>query len=500
MSSRATLALLLVAAALGAWVYFYEIQGKAQREEEEKAAKKLFVVEADAITALELPLDGGGEARLVRDPAEATRWRIESPIAYAADGGVVSGLLSGLVGLESEAKLAKPADLAPFGLDDKRRELRAFTGEGEPKRLWLGGAAPIGATRYVAVPGDEAHVFTVKDGAARALEPRLETLRDRRVTTLDPASVTAFRVNEKGAGVVAARRAPAPAPEPAKAEAERAGDEPAEASEPPAEPAWELVEPLAEKADGGAVRRAIENLAYARAISFVDAPEAPAKYGLDPPAFEVVLESGGAEHRYELGRVNEMAYVRADGKPPLFQVPPRLLDDVPRDLFAYRFKQVLKLDEQAVKKLDVEFPRDGKSYRFALAENAWKAEGGEVEVEATRIEDILYAIRDLEAKAAIEASVALADLGLEKPRVRITARDAGDKDLGRLELGDDDPATGTAARTSQNDRLWRVAADLASDIPLGEEAFRNRWVKQSGVETPPPSAPEPDLPIENDEP
>jgi hypothetical protein len=498
MSSRATLALLLVAAALGAWVYFYEIQGKAQREEEEKAAKKLFVVEADAITALELPLDGGGEARLVRDPADATRWRIESPIAYAADGGVVSGLLSGLVGLESEAKLAKPADLAPFGLDDKRRELRAFTGEAEPRRLWLGGAAPIGATRYVAVPGDE-HVFTVKDGAARALEPRLETLRDRRVTALDPASVTAFRVNEKGAAVVAAKRAPAPAPEPAKAEGEKAGDEPAEAVEPPAEPAWELVEPLAEKADGGAVRRAIENLAYARAITFVDAPEAPAKYGLDPPAFEVVLESGGAEHRYELGRVNEMAYVRADGKPPLFQVPPRLLDDVPRDLFAYRFKQVLKLDEQAVKKLDVEFPRDGKTYRFALAENAWKAEGADVEVEATRIEDILYAIRDLEAKAPIEASVALADLGLEKPRVRITARDADDKELGRLELGDDDPATGTAARTSQNDRLWRVATDLASDIPLGEEAFRNRWVKQSAAEEP-ALAPQPEAAVEGHEP
>ena len=59
MKPRNTLILALVVAALGAFVWFYEIQGAEKRSEEESASKRIFHdLKADAIEWIELRTDG----------------------------------------------------------------------------------------------------------------------------------------------------------------------------------------------------------------------------------------------------------------------------------------------------------------------------------------------------------------------------------------------------------------------------------------------------------
>jgi hypothetical protein len=80
--------------------------------------------------------------------------------------------------------------------------------------------------------------------------------------------------------------------------------------------------------------------------------------------------------------------------------------------------------------------------------------------------------------------------------VRVAARSKTGEELAWLELGDPDPERGLAARSSAGPEIWRVDNKLGEDVPLGLDAFRNRFGEKladpPAPETPPaPSVPEP---------
>ena len=116
MNPRTTGILFLVAAALGAFVWFYEIRGEAGRKDAEAAAKRLFPgVAAEAVDRIELTTSDGARARLERREGE---WRIALPLATQADGFVADAIASALSQLGSESTFDEPQPLAVYGLDD----------------------------------------------------------------------------------------------------------------------------------------------------------------------------------------------------------------------------------------------------------------------------------------------------------------------------------------------------------------------------------------------
>ena len=295
MNPRVTLALVAVAAALGAYLWLVELPGEGAEVEEDR----VLDIEAAAVTALEVPLEGGETGRIVRAADGATDWLLEAPVAYAADDAAVERLVAALVGLDRSAALAElPDDLVPFGLAARDRMVRVWTGEGDPIELVLGGVAPIGSTRYVLRSGEQPALFTVARGDYEALQPELKQLRDKRVVRLAPDEVDALRVALEGETLVAAER----------------GEDPAEEAEPSAaDPAWRLVEPVQEPADGAQILRLIQDVAFSRAVEFLDGEVDAAKTGLDAPVVEVTLAAGGRTERVAFGRVEEGVYARVEG-------------------------------------------------------------------------------------------------------------------------------------------------------------------------------------------
>ncbi len=476
MSFRATIVLGVIAAGLGLYVYLVELQGERSRQQAETEAKRLLSFESEQITALEVPLEGGGSAKLVAaGEGDSRAWSLETPVVFPADARFVSNLLSTLTRLEAETVIEDaPEDLAPFGLGEGRRSVRVWTGEDEPTVLHLGGEAPVGQQLYLARAEESERIYTVMQGQAAALEPRLRDLRDKRLVRFDVDDVKSLQVREYGSLVATVERT-----EP-QAEAEDGG--------------WRVIEPSEDRGDAERIQRALQDLTLARATDFIDQPGALAEYGLDAPELELGIETASGTQQLQISRVQDKGFVRVDAGEVIYRTSDRVLMNVPRSLFAYRYKQVLKLDADSVRRIELDFPREQASYAFVRENESWVSEDAEAPVKSLSVEDVLYAIEDLTATGIEESAPDLAALGLDPPRVRVRALSASGTELGGLELGDPREED-LAARSSANDRLWRVSNNVGIDVPLSVEAFERNFLEQPAetaadpnAGTPPPVA------------
>jgi hypothetical protein len=471
---RGTLVLVGLALAAILYLQYVELPRSDAAKESEERGKKLAALEPDLVRALEVPLREGGSARVVRSAA-GEPWQLEAPLSWPADADAVNGIVSALADLAVEHEIEQvPADLAPFGFGDPARTLRVALAEGEPIELRLGGKAPIGSTRYVLREGAPRRLASVSEASLFALEPALLTLRDKEIAQLDPDAIDSLRVRRAGKLVVAAKRKPAATPE--------------------VEPDWEIAEPIAERGDAGRIRRLLQDLSFLRATGFRDGAQDDKALGLAAPEAEVELRAGEREEHLAFGRGEGKVFARVQGGAAVFEVPDRILADLPGDLFAYREKQVAALPTDQATRLSLYLPRDSAQFAFEKKESEWVATGSEVSVDSLKLEDVLYAVRDLEATALVEGTPDPAKLGLEPPRVRVELADAAGKTLGWVELGDQTDE-GVAARSSSGDRVWRVANDIGRDVPLSLEAWNAHWVKggadAAAAESPPGAEPLP---------
>jgi hypothetical protein len=457
VNQRWTFALLAVAAALGAWVWFGEIKGDERKQAAEAATKQFFALAPKDVTALELSLGGGATAKLVRSEAG---WKLESPVAYPADGDAVERALANLEKLSYTVVISPaPADLEQFGLGADARHVRAFAGGGEPKEVLVGGTAPVSGGRYLALAGEPSKLYVVDPAGAAGLTPTLLQLRDKRLLRAASGAVSDFTVRKNGAVVARASRTDA---------------------------GWQLVEPEAAPGDKEKIERTLEEIGLARASDFSSPDAVPEEYGFAKPDLELALVTPAGTEQLALASAGGKTWVRREGDPVLLQVNPAVLNGVPTAFFDYRAKRVLTLDTAAVHALELAFPRSGQSHRFERTGDDWKPVEPGLALRPLKLEDLVFALSSLEASGLEPAGADRKALGLEPPAVTIRALDAKGGELGALSLGDPAAPAGVPALSSQHPEVWRVPNELGREVPLTAEAFQNAFVK---APEPKPAAP-----------
>lgn len=462
MSTRWTLGLLALAAALGAWVYFGEIRGEARKQEAESAAKKIFGVDSASVTALELTLADGKIARVSRDGT--SDWKVESPVAYPADRDAVERALKALAKLDSTAVISPaPADLAPFGLGSAGKKVRVFSGAGEPQELVVGGPTPVGSGKYLSLASDPSRVFAVDTGALYGLTPTLVELRDKRVLRVTSGNVDELTVRLHGAEVAHAKRGAA---------------------------GWELLAPQPAPGDAAKIRRTLDELALARATDFADSPSKAQSDTLAKPELELVIRTPDKEERLAFAHVDDKVWLERAGDPVLLAVNPGVVTQIPSQPFDYREKHVFTLVADQVHGFEVTYPRTGESHRFDLKGSDWKPAEAGLEVRPLKVEDALFAIASLDATGIEPPGADRKALGLDAAAVTLRAFDEKGAELGALSLGNASADKGLPAASSQNGEVWRVPNELGKEIPLTPEAFKIDWVKKPGEsgESPAPAA------------
>ena len=474
MSPRSTGILALVAIALGAFVYFYEIEGEQGRNATEEAERRIFSgLEEGSIEAIELETQDFRSARFVRTNG---LWDLVEPVNSPADAASLDAMSAVLVQLSRAGRVDAPGPLDEYGLGEAARLIR-FEVDGEDRGLRIGRRTPVGGHLYVATLSSDA-VFFVESFRINAFNRNLDDLRDRRILPIESAAVTEISLKWRGGEVDLEKR----------------------------EDDWWVVSPVIELADASTVRDLLDDLSYLRAQSFVDDEDESTAEKMAEVAFDVRLTHDGSESRATFGAsvgrdpsAGESRLVRGRDE-QLFQVAPERFEDFERTLSAYRFRTLSAFDGSSARKIIIDFGDDriadeptadsvGDRIEMRLDGPHWRSTD-DVSIESEEIQALIQELSQLRATTVVADEMGIAErtgLGLTPPRIRFRVESEmigeGEADLlADVSLGLFDAQRGIYAQRSGDSKIYLLDPVLAESLPVGREAFNERFVSKSAVE------------------
>lgn len=497
MKPRNTALLLVVAALLGAFVWWYEVKGGEERKLAEDAAKRLFPgLEGSAVEWIEIrtsdpePLDARVERR-------EGGWRVVKPLEAEADPVTLDGMATTLAEITSEATIETQEDPGIYGLGEGARVVR-FRAGGAEHVLRLGKQAPVGPNTYASA-GDTAAILTVPTYRATSLDKKLSELREHRLLRFDRSAIQGADVSWPGGAVTL----------------EKKGD------------VWALASPLQGPADEATVDKLLSDAGFLRAEGFVDAPASDAELGLDAPELTLSLRAappagGGEAPRFALVIGKPLAKdptqraVRVAGG-PTYTVGVERLADFPRRVAAYRFKEIARFNATDARRIELRFedPAGGAPLVESISQGdaGWSVESPPpgrslVSGKPTRLVAELSRLGGIDVVSDDGGDAERRANGLAPPAVVIRvfgAKTAQDEPLlATVEIGHHD-AQGFVATAGPGATLYRVDPALAEHVPTSLAAWRARFLSSAAEEpapdvTPSEDAIAPDAPSDDPDP
>lgn len=372
---KSTLALLIVLAGLGGYIYFVDAERPAGGTEQRD---KVFTVEAEKLQ--ELRVTTGGETSVLRK-ADGM-WKMAEPAETDADQTEVTSLTSNLASLEVNRVVDEnAADLAQYGLAPPVVEV-AFKADGNVNgAIALGNKTPTSGDIYAVRPGEK-KVFLVAAYLETSFNKKPFDLRDKRILRFERDKIDALNIT-----VGTSRFALA-----------RAGSE------------WTLTAPVKARGDYSAIEGILTRLSSTNMTKLVDAaPKDLKAYGLAPA--DVVFSIGAGSTTAELavaaekdGVVNALDRTRNI----VFTIDPAVATDLKKGVDDYRDKDLFEF--RPFNAVRVKITRGAESYEFAkvaaqdTTPEKWQrvpadAGGTATDIEGVKIDDLLTKLSSLRAQS-----------------------------------------------------------------------------------------------------
>ncbi|HBZ70723.1 MAG TPA: hypothetical protein DEP35_13715 [Deltaproteobacteria bacterium] len=465
MSPRVTLILFLLAAGLGAFVYLYEIRGADQRKEAEARAKRLFPgVEVSDIDAIWLTTTEGKSAEVVR---QARGWQVEKPVVAPGDPVALDGMANALAEISSQATIPDPQAPEVYGLGDSARVVK-FRAKGAEHELRIGKSVPVGANTYASTADIKA-VYAVPTYRATTFQKSLDDLREHRVLRFDRNSIDRIEVGWTAGGVVLEKK----------------------------DDAWRLTSPVEGPADDDTVDKLLSDASYLRADGFIDSPPPDDALALANP--EVTLALSGkppaagqppTSFTLKLGGPlpsNPKRRALRTGDGAVYEIATERIAEFPRDVTAYRFKEVSRFSPSDASRMELTF--QGEAGKPALVVGLDRGDAGWtsnaqplVPGKAARLAAELSHLRAAGIVNDHPTEAELKAHGLAPPQVTIRVLGAKPASgeaplLADVEIGTSD-AQGAAAKSSKSEALYRLGPELAEHVPETLAVWREKFVSK----------------------
>ncbi len=311
---QSTLILLVLALAVGGYLYF--VESKRDVTDENAKAKVFTAADSTKINQLEIK-SSTGEVTGFRKGTDGA-WTIVKPVEAPADRNSVSDIVTNLANLEEDREVdPNAADLKVFGLAEPRLEVTFHSeGEKEPKRILFGDKTPAGTGMYARLPEGN-RVFLVGTALDTSLDKSAFDFRDKKAFTFDETTVSSL---ELASGAQTIRL-------------EKAGED------------WKLVKPIQAPADFVSVNGIIGQLQSAQMTALKERPEElkdVKQYGLDRPQVVAPIGTGASSVTIEIGGEAEAGSVwaRDAARPLIFSINTNVADELNKKVDDLRRKEV----------------------------------------------------------------------------------------------------------------------------------------------------------------
>lgn len=384
-----TVALTVVLAGLGAYIYFVDSKKPAS---DATVKAKVFTVDAGAIAEFTLKAADGEETTVRKGQ---TGWQVVAPVQADADANEPASITSSLATLELNRVVDEnPSSVADFGLDPARMEV-SFTvaGEEKPKRLLIGAKTPTGTDLYARRPG-EPRVFLIPAFVETTFNRTPFDLRDKSVVKVDRIAVETVDVTAGAETLQFVRRG---------------------------ETEWNVTRPQAVRGDFGAIDGLINTLATGQVQKFIeDRPVDAPEYGFARPAATVTFTSGGTQTTLTVGaEVEGTRYARDSTRPLVFTVGANLVADLKKPLDTFRRKDIFDFRVFNVARVVFALGADTLSIqktKTGEGPDIWKTGSGKT-LEGSKAEESIIKFSNLKAQAFVATVPAAA----KTPVLTVTA-------------------------------------------------------------------------------
>jgi hypothetical protein len=383
---RSFLVLLVIAAALGGYLYY---DSKRAPGDEKKQEKVFAGVASDKIERLVVKSASGDQTTVEK---QGTAWQVTQPAPAAADEAEVSGITSNLASLEVQRVVDEQAtDLKQYGLDPARIEV-TFTFAGKPQKLLIGQKTPTGTDLYARLP-DKPRVFLVASYLESTFNKSSFDLRDKTILKIDREKVDRLEIET---------------PDRTLRVAKQGAD-------------WRIASPVEGRADFGAVEGIIGRL-NTTPMKAITAPEAAdlKEYGLDKPAATVRVASGSAQAGLAIGKSagDGVVYAKDLSRPMVFTIESALLDELKKPADDFRVKDLF--DARSFNTTRIEIARNGQTTTFekTKGKEEWKQLTPSAKAaDAAKVDALLTALSSTRASSFVDK---IAGTGLENPEITVS--------------------------------------------------------------------------------
>ena len=408
---RSTLALMVVLAGLGAYIYF--VTSKQDDSATSKQEKVFAGLQTDKIAELRIKAESG-DVTSVKKGTDG--WELVSPATGKASETEVLAITSALEQVDIARVLEEnPTDLKQYGLDAPRIDVEFKSADGKTTGRLLVGAKTATAGNVYAKRSDQQRVLLIPAYHEASFNKNTFDLRDKTLITLKREAVDGIETVVDGRTIRLAK----------------AGE------------AWRLTAPVAVRADTSAAEGLLGRIetAQMKSIATSDASAADLKkYGLDKPSATVTVSLGSARATLAIGGAagEEDVYVRDLSKPLVATVEKGLAEDVRKGVEDFRLKDVFEF--RAFNATRMEFTRGGKSVVFervkakdANAADTWRRiSPSTADADKDKIESLLTGLADIRAQSFTSSR---ANTGLEAPVLAVHATFEDGKKEERVSFG-----------------------------------------------------------------
>jgi len=410
MKSKTTLILLVITAAVFAYMFFYERKAPTT-EEAKRQAQNVVNFSREKIDGIVIQ-NGDDKIDLRR---RDKKWRLETPIKEQADSSLIENLLLDLESWQKDATIpakeleADKGKLNEYGLSKPKLRLK-LRGENAPREILFGKDAALEGKMYVRLENSK-ETFLAAQSIKKEIEKKATEFRDRKLTDLITAQVS--RVVLKTAT--------------GEMELQKKGDH------------WEIVKPLRTRGDDQKIADLIAQMTTARIQQFVADDRGDLHpYGLAEPRGSITLfaqddKSAGRtdSSRGEQGQVlqiggaaekeKDQVYVRFSPRAFVYTLPKKIeeiLNTKPNDV---RDRHLVRIDTNILDRITIDAPGKGKTVLARKEENwtiASRKNAPANSIEVRRLIDTLQ--NEQVTKFAEEVASDLPKYGLDKPQLQLT--------------------------------------------------------------------------------